>query len=228
LILGAVCVRFLPESPRYAAARPVAEAGSEAPRSGNPLRILFSSVPVGTTLLLWSVYFSNLLIIYFLTSWLPAVLNSAGVPLERAIQATAALYVGGIGGAIVLGRLIDCYSPGPILSMAYAGAAALLTLIGYGGGMALLFTLILLTGFCIIGAQFSLNALATTLYPTAARSTGVGWALGIGRIGSLVGPVLGGVFLLNNFSVFVMFAVVGAFSLLAAVAASFLRRGASD
>jgi AAHS family 4-hydroxybenzoate transporter-like MFS transporter len=146
------------------------------------------------TCLLWIVFFSNLLILYFLINWLPTVLQQAGVPIERAIIATVVLNAGGIIGGLALGRVIDRRGPFAVLTGAYAAAALFVAAIGVGGlGMiAALMSTIFVAGFFVIGSQFCMNALAAGFYPTAVRSTGVGWALGIGRIGSIVGPVVGG------------------------------------
>jgi AAHS family 4-hydroxybenzoate transporter-like MFS transporter len=146
------------------------------------------------TLLLWVVFFMNLLILYFLSNWLPAVLEKSGLPIERAIIATVLLYVGGMLGGVLLARLIDARGPYGILAGSYAGAAVFIALIGsIGTSLMLVMTIVFFAGFCVIGAQLSINALASTTYPTSVRSTGVGWALGVGRIGSIIGPVLGGI-----------------------------------
>ena len=90
-------------------------------------------------------------------------------------------------------------------------AAVTIALIGQPGlSLALLFVVVTITGFCIIGSQPAVNALAATYYPTAERSTGVGWSLGIGRFGSIVGPVLGGILIQyqwSNASIFFAVAV---------------------
>jgi AAHS family 4-hydroxybenzoate transporter-like MFS transporter len=116
------------------------------------------------------------------------------MPIERAIIATVVLNAGGIGGGLALGRLVDRRAPFAILTSAYAGAAALVATIGFVAALSVpvLMLTIFTAGFFVIGSQYCMNALAASAYPTALRSTGVGWALGIGRIGSIVGPVVGG------------------------------------
>lgn len=138
----------------------------------------------------------NLLMMYFLINWLPTVLAQAGLPVERAIIATVLLNLGGIVGGLALGRLIDRRGPYRVLASAYLGAAVFTALIGVADiSVGAIMATVFVTGFCIIGAQFGMNALAADYYPTAMRSTGVGWALGIGRIGSVLGPVIGGLLL---------------------------------
>ena len=79
-------------------------------------------------------------------------------------------------------------------------------------------------GFCIVGGQIASNALAATYYPTAIRATGMGWALGIGRIGSIVGPLIGGAMLASHVEVETLFLVAAIPALLAAATALLLAR----
>src|SRR5262249_58928658 len=98
---------------------------------------------------------------------------------------TVLLNAGGIAGGLVLGRIIDHRGPFGVLTIAYAVAALFVAAIGlFGSPASLVMAIITLAGFFVIGAQFCMNVLAASYYPTAIRSTGVGWALGIGRIRS--------------------------------------------
>lgn len=154
---------------------------------------LFQDGRARGTLLLWIIFFMSLLDLYFLNNWLPTVMHDAGIAVERAIILTALFQLGGTVGSLSLGRLIDRFLSFRVLAWAYLAASASVFLIGAAGkSVALLACTISAAGFAIIGGQSGANALATEFYPTAIRSTGVGWALGIGRIGSIVGPLLGG------------------------------------
>jgi AAHS family 4-hydroxybenzoate transporter-like MFS transporter len=96
----------------------------------------------------------------------------------------------------VLGRFVDRLDPYLVLGSAYSASA--LFIAGIAMGSANLWMLMIATflaGFGVVGAQIGMNALAAGLYPTAIRSTGVGWALGVGRIGSIIGPLAGGILL---------------------------------
>jgi AAHS family 4-hydroxybenzoate transporter-like MFS transporter len=160
---------------------------------GMPVKHLFRDRRGAGTLAMWLVFFCNLLLIYFLINWLPAVLVDAGIALDGAIIGIVALNAGGIAGGLVQGWLIDRRGAFGVLAAGYAAGAALIALIGFASGnVAALMAVIALAGFCVLGTQFGMNALAANYYPTSIRATGVGWALGIGRIGSIVGPVLGG------------------------------------
>jgi len=157
---------------------------------------LFKERRGAVTLLLWVMFFMNLLDLYFLNSWLPTVMNDDGIPLQTAIVITTLFQIGGAIGAVVLGRLIDRLLSFKILAWTYLSAAVCIFLIGEAGAsIVLLVITVFAAGLCVVGGQTSANALAAEFYPTAMRSTGVGWALGIGRIGSIIGPTLGGILL---------------------------------
>jgi AAHS family 4-hydroxybenzoate transporter-like MFS transporter len=166
-----------------------------------PLFELFRAGRATTTVLLWLAFFMNLLVMYFLVNWLPSLLRSQGLPLNIAIISTATLNLGGVVGAIMLGRLIDRREPTVILGLAYLASAAFIAMLAYAGtNVALLLLAAALAGFGVVGGQIGLNAVAASTYPTAVRSTGVGWALGVGRIGSILGPVAGGALLSSGWS----------------------------
>ena len=157
---------------------------------------LFAEGRGAFTLLIWVVFFMSLLDLYFLTSWLPTIISSAGISVSKAALITAAFQLGGVIGALLLGRLFDRYSPFAMLSLTYLAASAFVLLIGAVGTSILALVLAVFgAGFCVVGGQIGANALTANSYPTAIRSTGVGWALGIGRIGSIIGPLVGGLLL---------------------------------
>ena len=83
---------------------------------------------------------------------------------------------------------------------------------------------IFVAGFCIVGGQISANALAAGYYPTSVRASGVGWALGIGRVGSIIGPLVGGVLMAQLWSAGAVFLLAAAAALCAALAAFSLSR----
>jgi AAHS family 4-hydroxybenzoate transporter-like MFS transporter len=186
---------------------------------GLPVRHLFSEGRALGTLLLWVVFFSNLLILYFLINWLPSVLQRAGFPIERAIIGIVLLNAGGIVGGILLGRIVDRIGSFRVLTLAYGAAALAIAAIGLiANPVVLIMAVITAAGFLVIGTQFCMNALAASFYPTSVRSTGVGWALGVGRIGSIIGPVLGGLVLSAGWSMTQVFFACAVPALVAALA----------
>lgn len=216
LLMLLVMVALLPESVRYLAKKDKSSAqfasivrrleygvevdptqldiSQEGSVQVSPVKVLFTEGRAVATVLLWVVFFVNLLILYFLINWLPSVMTTAGVPLERAIIAVAVLNLGGVIGGFTLGRLVDRLGPFTVLALSYLVAAVFVALIGQAvTSIPLSLATIFFAGFFVIGAQFCANAVAAQFYPTSGRSAGVGWALGVGRVGSIVGPLIGGV-----------------------------------
>ncbi|MDP9096325.1 MAG: MFS transporter [Pseudomonadota bacterium] len=222
LLLAVYLVWALPESARFLALKDPQDVRvgrivtwlfpDDAPRPGTrftvaeevthggPVRALFAEGRTAFTLLLWTVFFMSLLDLYFLSNWLPTVLSDLGASVSTASVIGAMLQVGGLVGTFALGRVIDRFSF-QALAVTYLLAAVAIASVGLlhrsiPGVTAAVFA----SGFCIVGGQIAANALASGSYPTAARATGVGWALGIGRIGSIVGPLLGGLLLSLHWS----------------------------
>jgi AAHS family 4-hydroxybenzoate transporter-like MFS transporter len=134
------------------------------------------------------------------------------------------LQVGGIVGTFALGSIIDRFSF-RALALVYFIAVFAVGAIGQLGHSAILVTLaIFVAGFCVVGGQIAANALTAGYYPTAVRATGVGWALGIGRVGSIVGPLVGGVLLSQKWSAAEVFVTAAGAALCAALAALALSR----
>lgn len=186
---------------------------------GLPVRHLFSEGRAGATALFWVVFFMSLLDLYFLSNWLPTVLNDLGASVSMAAVIGAMLQVGGVVGTFTLGSLIDRFSF-RALAVNYLLAAAAVAAIGFATHSAALAALaIFCAGFCIVGGQIASNALAATFYPTAIRSTGVGWALGVGRAGSIIGPLVGGALLALHWTTEPLFLAAAVPALCAAGAA---------
>ncbi len=173
----------------------------EAKQSGAPVAELFREGRTKVTLLLWVVNFMNLLNLYFLSNWLPTITSSAGLSTSTAVLVGTALQVGGVVGTLLMGPVIDRIGFFKVLVPSFILAALTIAMIGQPGvALPVLFLVVTVTGFCIIGGQPAVNALAATYYPTTLRSTGVGWSLGIGRVGSIVGPVLAGELIRRNWA----------------------------
>jgi AAHS family 4-hydroxybenzoate transporter-like MFS transporter len=145
------------------------------------------------TAMLWIILFMNLLGAYFLASWLPVIMRDAGHDTSSAVLAGTLLWTGGIVGNLVLGWFVDRRGFGPVIVCMFAVAAMAIAALGQvATSMVSACVVIVIAGFCVLGGQSALNALATVFYPAQMRSTGAGWALGIGRLGSIFGPVIGG------------------------------------
>ena len=189
---------------------------------------LFAEGRGAFTLLIWVVFFMSLLDLYFLTSWLPTIIHDAGLSVRSAVLITSTYQWGGVIGALLLGQLFDRFSPFVTLALTYLAASAFVLLIGTAGtSIGVLILTVFGAGFCVVGGQIGANALTASSYPTPIRSTGVGWALGIGRIGSIIGPAIGGLLLARHWPARQLFLVAAAPVLIASLASlciAFLRR----
>lgn len=246
VLLAAYLVRTLPESARFLALKGNAEPRlneivawlfpsaslsrdtrfivTEPPARGLPVRTLFADGRAVFTLLLWTVFFMSLVDLYFMSNWLPTVLSDLGTSVSGAAVIGSMLQIGGLVGVLALGWVIDRFSF-RALAITYGLAALAVLAVGLvhrsvPGVTAAVFA----SGFCIVGGQTAVNALASGAYPTAARATGVGWALGIGRVGSIVGPLIGGLLLSMHWSTEALFGVAALPALGAAVACLVLSR----
>jgi MFS transporter, AAHS family, 4-hydroxybenzoate transporter len=211
-------------SPRTAFSPEAQFVVQETHLPGLPVLHLFRQGRTVVTLLLWVVFFMSLLDLYFLANWLPTVLNDLGASVSASAAIGSMLQVGGVVGSFALGSIIDRFSF-RALALVYFAAVFAVGAIGQLGHSALLVTLaIFAAGFCIVGGQIAANALAAGFYPTSVRATGVGWALGIGRVGSIIGPLVGGMLLAAKWSAAAVFLAAAAAALCAAIAAFSLSR----
>ena len=230
LMLLPLLAVYLPESARYLAMRDTelprirrilqriapeqdfSQASFTLPektKAGFPVARLFDPAVRRGTIYLWLTFFMSLLVIYLLSSWLPTVIKSSGLSLKDASLITAMFQVGGTLGAIVLGNMMDRYTPHRVLGMTYLLAGAFAAAIGSStSNIVLLVVTVFGAGFCVSGAQVGANAYAASFYPTASRATGVSWASGIGRIGSVIGAMAGGFMLSLGWSLPLVFVLV--------------------
>lgn len=192
---------------------------------GSPVKHLFGSSLVRSTLLLWLAFFINLLAMYFLMTWLPSILVDSGFQISRAINVSVLFSLGGAMGGLILARLMTRYGSRQMLTIFFLLDAFVCTFVIRLAGYApsLLFLVIFLSGFITIGAQIGLNALAASIYQTDIRSTGVGWALGIARFGAIAGPVLGGVLAASGWDIQDYFLIFGLVLMIAAIAVAFIQ-----
>jgi AAHS family 4-hydroxybenzoate transporter-like MFS transporter len=199
-------VRFMASSPKHAASlRQVVERITGKSWTGvtildderpaqvqTPMFHLFTEGRAVRTLLLWAAFFCSLFVFYQLTSWLPSILKDASYDIVQASRIGAMVPLGGTLGAILMALLMDRVGPYRVLALSYLGAALVVGATGYlMGDVYTLAATVFLVGFGVAGAQNGLNLVSATIYPTAARVTGVSWAMASGRFGSIVGSMLG-------------------------------------
>ncbi len=165
------------------------------------VHLLFASGYAIPTIFIWLAYFSNLLLLYFLASWLPSMIHSSGMSMAMASLTTGFYQFGGVFGGLILAYTCDKLRAQPVLACIFATAAVFVFLIGTSGNDATMLAVSVAgAGFCVIGGQNAMNGFVGAFYPAAARATGSGWAVGIGRSGSIVGPLLGGWLLAQGYS----------------------------
>ena len=186
LVLLPPLLWLLPESYRPAA----------RPEAGNSIARLFAADFARITLLLWLINFLSLLTIYFINSWLPSLLRSLGIPTAQAILAATMFQLGGIVGGLGSAPLVNRFGTERVVAAMLAMGGVWLILIGLTAVPASTLALfIFCAGLGISAAQLGVNALSGAAYPLAIRNTGTGWALGVGRLGNIAGPLFGGLLL---------------------------------
>lgn len=214
LILIPFLLLYLPESPRFLIAHRADHPGTQeilrkleiSPQvaasklvdvaKGDPVQQLFTGGLAVTTVLVWVVFFANLLNMYLFNYWMPTVLNLSGLKPEAAVFYASMFALGGILSCFVLGPLIDRFGAPKVLAASFASGVVFVLAIGLANLPAPFIAIpILGAGAAMIGSQLGANAMVAELYPARIRSTGIGWALGIGRLGGIAGPAIGGMLL---------------------------------
>lgn len=157
-----------------------------------PVLDLFKEQRLLGTLMIWLAFFCCLLMVYALGSWLPKLMANAGFSLGSSLSFLLALNFGGMFGAILGGWLGDRFGLPRVMAWFFVASAVSISLLGFNSPMIILYTLIVIAGASTIGTQILLYANTAQFYPLSMRSTGLGWASGVGRIGAIAGPFLGG------------------------------------
>jgi AAHS family 4-hydroxybenzoate transporter-like MFS transporter len=157
-----------------------------------PVSDVFKDGRGAGTALLWAAIFFNLVGLNLQTSWLPTMMTGMGYTAAQGATATAGFHVGGAIGGLVLSRLLDKLDFFRALCGIFILAAIMIVLVGlFGANLTALRVAIFAAGLFVVGGQAALNALSGMFYPSHIRATGSGWALGIGRLGAVAGPVVG-------------------------------------
>ncbi len=162
------------------------------------------------TIRLWIAIFMCFATLYFLTSWIPKLATIAGLSLSLAIYAGTVFNVGAFFGIISQGYLSARFGLTKTICAYLIGTAFLMIIFGFFQGSDLILVLFGLIGFGIQGGFVGMYSVAARLYPTEVRATGVGWAVGLGRIGAIVGPFVGGLLIASGLSMttnFIIFSV---------------------
>ncbi len=189
----------------------------------SPLELL-SAAFRSRTLLLWCLLVLNLFNLYLLVSWLPTLLEKSGWNLADALRGAVLIQGGGIAGGLLMSRFMDRGATRPALVGGFLLSAAGLVAFTFLPGHSAWIVLLLFVGAGVSGAQLSLNALSAAYYPPAIKATGVAWALVIGGIGSVAGPMAGAALIDRGLTPATILALLAIPSVVCALSVVFMRR----
>lgn len=181
----------LPESESYLRAAEARQQGTATVevRSSDVVKGRYLRVSIG----LWVASFMGLLLVYGLNTWLPTIMGEAGYSIKAGTGLLLVLNVGAVIGLLVAGGISDSRGNKPTVLLWFGFAALFLALLSIKLESSLLvYAAVLLSGVFVFSAQVLVYAFVGHLYPTEIRGTALGMAAGIGRIGAIVGPFLGG------------------------------------
>jgi AAHS family 3-hydroxyphenylpropionic acid transporter len=189
ILLSLVMALAMAESGEFVQLRLESAAGS--PRGRKVWETLFGIKRALITTMLWTGFFFTLLVVYLLLNWLPSLMAAKGLSKSNASLASLLFNAGGAVGALALGQLLSRARRFVVLAGLYGGTAlAILGLAHTSPHLTSIGIAAFAAGFFVMGAQLTLFGLAPGFYPTAARGTGVGAAVAVGRLGAIAGPLI--------------------------------------
>jgi MFS transporter, AAHS family, 4-hydroxybenzoate transporter len=174
------------------------------------LNALFGQGLKKSTFMLWLSFFLSFTALYYLTSWIPKLATNAGLSVKLSIYAGLVFNAGAFLGIITQGALSAKWGLHKVIFFFLIGTGIVMTVFGLFAGSAWVLILFGFIGFGIQGGFIGLYAVAASIYPTEIRSTGIGWAIGFGRLGAIIGPLLGGLLMGAGLSMsqnFIIFSV---------------------
>jgi AAHS family 3-hydroxyphenylpropionic acid transporter len=182
LAMVPVALLLLPET------RPAVDPAADR----NLLRGLLSERRAGPTLLLWGVFVPTAAILFLSLNWLPTLIVDKGLAVADGFAAAVLFNLSAAVGTLALGWITDRLGWRWPLALAYLALAAAMAALGAATQAPVIFGLSAVAGFTVVGSQFALYALPPALYPPQLRAAGAGAAIGVGRLGSIAGPLIGG------------------------------------
>jgi AAHS family benzoate transporter-like MFS transporter len=216
--LRKIVTKLAPDYPLQGQAQFVLPAENKA--AAAPVRNLFQEGRGFSTLMIWTAFFCGLFMVYALSSWLTKLMAMAGYSLGSALTFVLVFNAGAMFGAVFGGWLSDKFNIKHVLVAFYVVGALSLTLMGYTKSTELLYGVVFVVGASTLGTQLLAYAYAGEFYPTAVRSTGVGFASGVGRLGAIMAPLLIGWLvslklpLEQNFMAIALAGVIGALAVM--------------
>lgn len=194
---------------------------------GAPIGKLFQEGRGFSTVMFWIAFFMCLFMVYALSSWLAKLMAGAGYSLGSALTFVLVLNFGAVIGAVGGGWLADRFHIKYVLVGMYSLAAVSITLLGYPVSTPVLFVLVGLAGASTIGTQIVTYAYAGQFYPTAIRSTGIGWASGVGRSGAILAPIVIGTLVGMALPLQLNFVAIAIPAVIAAISVALISHGKS-
>ncbi|MEI8407436.1 MULTISPECIES: MFS transporter [unclassified Kribbella] len=165
---------------------------AETSSKWSALAVLFGRKHLAATILFGAASFFGLLLVYGLNTWLPQIMRQAGYPLGSSLRFLLVMNVGAIVGALVASTLADRLGSKVVTTVAFALAACSIYALSVNPASFALYLLIAIAGLGTVGTQILVNGYVATHYPAGSRATALGWSLGVGRLGAIVGPLFGG------------------------------------
>jgi MFS transporter, AAHS family, benzoate transport protein len=202
--------RFLPESQRSGEPGGASVPGSA---SGIVPRALFTRDRLAATVLFPAASFCGLLLVYGLNTWLPKIMQKAGYPLTSSLAFLVMLNVGAVIGGLAGATVADRRGAKLVTAAGFGVAAVAVLLMSRGLSVGALYAVVAAAGLGSVGTQILLNSYVASYYGADHRAAAVGWTLGIGRLGAILGPTVGGWLLASSLGVdwnFYTFALAGA------------------
>jgi AAHS family 3-hydroxyphenylpropionic acid transporter len=218
LLLLPLIARWLPET------RPEPQAGADHSLP----RALFGEGRALPTVLLWLVFMMTLVVLYLALNWLPTLVIAKGQAPAEGFAAAMAFNLAGVVGSLGIAALTDRAGWRWPLVGVYLGLAGAMAGLASAGAAPLILILSAAAGFLVMGAQFSLYAVAPRLYPVHVRAAGAGTAVAVGRFGSIIGPLIAGELRNAGVTADAVILSMAPVALIAAVALAALARTARD
>lgn len=191
--------------------------------NSSPVKSLFIKNRALLTVMIWMIYAMSLLMLYGLNTWLPKFMTEAGFPLGSSLSFLLTLNIGATVGSILMGWIADQWGIDKSLILFFLIASVTIASLGYAMNMTILYILVAIAGAATVGTQNLTHSYTSLFYPVTIRSTALGWALGVGRIGAILGPIIGGVLLVSSLTLelnFIVFAFPGVIAALAVIVAN--------